>query len=54
MARIPESEIERLKLQVSVVRLVEAAGIALKPHGKDQVGRCPFPYAPTIDETVTL
>jgi len=42
MARIPESEIERLKLQVSVVRLVEAAGIALKPHGKDRVGRCPF------------
>jgi DNA primase len=42
MARIPESEIERLKLQVSVVRLVEAAGIALKPHGKDLVGRCPF------------
>jgi DNA primase len=42
MARIPESEIERLKLQVSVVRLVEAAGIVLKPHGKDRVGRCPF------------
>jgi len=42
MARIPESEIERLKLQVSVVRLVEAAGIQLKPHGKDQVGRCPW------------
>jgi energy-coupling factor transporter ATP-binding protein EcfA2 len=42
MARIPESEIERLKLQVSVVRLVEAAGVALKPHGKDLVGRCPF------------
>ena len=42
MARIPESEIERLKLQVSVVRLVEAAGIALKPHGKDRVGRCPW------------
>jgi DNA primase len=42
MARIPESEIERLKLQVSVVSLVEAAGIALKPHGKDLVGRCPF------------
>jgi len=40
MARIAESEIERLKLQVSVVRLVEAAGIALKPHGKDLVGRC--------------
>jgi len=42
MARIPESEIERLKLQVSMVRLVEAAGVALKPHGKDLVGRCPF------------
>jgi DNA primase catalytic core len=42
MARIAESEIERLKLQVSVVRLVEAAGIALKPHGKDVIGRCPF------------
>jgi len=42
MARIPASEIERLKLQVSVVRLVEAAGIGLKPHGKDLVGRCPF------------
>jgi DNA primase catalytic core len=42
MARIPESEIEQLKLQVSLVRLAEAAGIALKPHGKDLVGRCPF------------
>jgi len=42
MARIPEPEIERLKSEVSIVRLLEAAGIALKPHGKDQVGRCPF------------
>ena len=42
MARIPDHEIERLKLQVSVVRLVEAAGIALKPHGKERIGRCPF------------
>jgi DNA primase len=42
MARIPESEIERLKLSVSMVRLVESAGIALKAHGKDLVGRCPF------------
>ncbi len=42
MARIPVSEIERLKLEASMVRLVEAAGIALKPHGKDLVGRCPF------------
>lgn len=42
MARIPEPEIERLKSEVSLVRLVEAAGIVLKPHGKDRVGRCPF------------
>jgi len=42
MARIPDSEIERLKLQVSMVRLVEAAGVQLKAHGKDLVGRCPF------------
>jgi len=42
MARIPASEIDRLKLAVSVVRLVEAAGVVLKPHGKDLVGRCPF------------
>jgi hypothetical protein len=42
MARIPAAEIDRLKLSVSVLRLVEAAGIALKPHGKDWVGRCPF------------
>ena len=42
MARIPDSEIERLKLQVSMVRLAEEAGIALKAHGKDRIGRCPF------------
>ena len=42
MARIPETEIERLKLTVSLERLVEAAGIGLKPHGKDRIGRCPF------------
>jgi|CXWL01.1.fsa_nt_gi DNA primase catalytic core len=42
MARIADHEIEWLKLQVSIVRLVEAAGIALKPHGKERIGRCPF------------
>ena len=42
MARIPDHEIERLKRRVSVERLVEAAGIELRPHGKDRVGRCPF------------
>ncbi|MGH8040457.1 MAG: CHC2 zinc finger domain-containing protein [Rudaea sp.] len=42
MARIAESEIERLKLQVSLVRLIESAGVVLKPHGADVIGRCPF------------
>jgi DNA primase catalytic core len=43
MARIGEAELERLKREVSVVRLIEAAGVALKKHGADDlVGRCPF------------
>jgi DNA primase catalytic core len=42
MARIPEAEIERLKTEVSLMRLVEAKGIELKAHGKDRIGRCPF------------
>ena len=42
MARIPAQEIERLKSEVAVERLVEAAGIALKKSGKDQIGTCPF------------
>jgi len=42
MARIPEDQIEKLKAEVSLVRLVEAKGIELKRHGKDWVGRCPF------------
>ena len=42
MARIPEQEIERLKNELSVLRLVEASGIELARHGKDWLGRCPF------------
>jgi len=42
MARIPESELERLKAEVSVQRLVEAKGVALVRHGGDLHGRCPF------------
>jgi len=42
MARIPQVELERLRSEISVERLVEAAGIALKPAGKDLLGRCPF------------
>lgn len=42
MARIPDAELERLKAEVSVERLVEASGIALTKTGKDLVGKCPF------------
>lgn len=39
MARIVDADIKRLKQEVSLLRLVEAAGIELKAHGKDRVGR---------------
>jgi DNA primase catalytic core len=42
MARIPAAELKRLKQEIALVRLVEAAGVALKPHGADRIGRCPF------------
>ena len=42
MARIPEDEIERLKREVSLERLVTAAGIELRRHGADLLGLCPF------------
>jgi len=51
MARIPEAEIERLKTEVSVARLVEAAGIELKRGGKDLLARCPFHEG---DDTASL
>ena len=50
MARIPDTEIERLKSEVSVERLVEASGIELKRAGKDLLGRCPF----LEDDTASL
>ena len=42
MARIPTEELERLKSEIAVERLVESAGIELKLKGKDLHGRCPF------------
>jgi hypothetical protein len=42
MPRLPDSEIEQLKLRVPLLAKVEAAGIALKRHGRDWIGRCPF------------
>jgi DNA primase catalytic core len=42
MARIPQQEIDRLKEEVSVQRLVEDSGVALRKAGKDLMGRCKF------------
>jgi DNA primase catalytic core len=42
MPRVPKDEIERLKREVSLIRLVEASGVALEKRGRDFVGRCPF------------
>jgi len=42
MARIPDAELERLKTEISMERLVEAAGITLTKSNKDRLGKCPF------------
>ncbi|MFZ2650551.1 MAG: CHC2 zinc finger domain-containing protein [Burkholderiaceae bacterium] len=53
MARIPDTEIERLKNEVSVERQVQASGIDLKKSGKDWLGRCPFHEDDTASLVVT-
>lgn len=42
VARIPDSEVERLKREISLERLVTSAGVELRRHGSDLMGRCPF------------
>jgi DNA primase len=42
MGRIPESELEQLKRDVSLERLVASHGVTLARHGEDLVARCPF------------
>ncbi len=42
MARIPDDEIARLKHDVSLERLVRAAGVELERHGSDLIGLCPM------------
>lgn len=53
MARVPESEIERLKSEIAVERLVEASGIVLKKSGRDLLGVCPFHEDDTPSLVVT-
>lgn len=42
MPRIPDVEISRLKQAVSLIRLAEARGVALKGEGHNLIGLCPF------------
>jgi DNA primase len=42
VARIPDAELARIKAEVSVQRLVEGCGVALRRQGRDLVGECPF------------
>jgi DNA primase len=42
VARIPDEVIARLKVEVSLERLVEARGVVLRRAGADLVGCCPF------------
>ncbi|MCX7289596.1 CHC2 zinc finger domain-containing protein [Janthinobacterium sp.] len=53
MARIAEAEIERLKTEVALVRLMEAAGIELRKQGKNYACRCPFHDEATASLIVT-
>lgn len=42
MARIPDAELERLKKEIAIERLVMGFGVELKRQGVELVGRCPF------------
>ncbi|HEX5418373.1 MAG TPA: CHC2 zinc finger domain-containing protein, partial [Gammaproteobacteria bacterium] len=42
MARIPDQELERLKREVSLARLIEGQGHKLTTQGKDLACRCPW------------
>lgn len=42
MPRVSNEELERLKKDIPILKLVEAQGIKLQPHGKNLIGLCPF------------
>jgi DNA primase len=42
VARIPDSELERLKREIPIERLVLGFGVELQRHGAELIGRCPF------------
>jgi DNA primase catalytic core len=40
MPRIPDDLLERIKAEIPVLTLAERAGVELKPHGENLLGRC--------------
>lgn len=42
MARIPDEEVDRIKRDIALERLVRSRGIELRKHGADLIGLCPF------------
>jgi DNA primase catalytic core len=48
-----QTEIERMKTEISLQRLVEASGVELKKQGKDLAGRCPFHEDDTASLKIT-
>ena len=53
MARIPEQQVQRLREEISVQRLVEDCGVDLKKTGKDWAGRCPLHEDDTASLVIT-
>lgn len=53
MPRIPDSELERLKKEVSLLRLIESQGHKLAKRGKDWFMRCVFHEDATASLSVT-
>ena len=53
MGRISDVELERLKREVALQRLVEAKGVHLQKRGESLVGRCPFHEDKTPSLVVT-
>ena len=42
MARIPTDQLNRIKSDISLLRLVESQGFEITKQGKDSVVKCPF------------
>lgn len=54
MARIADADLERLKREISLVRLIEGQGIKLVSQGKDLACRCPWHEGAGSEERALL